>query len=74
MEELVNIYSNDNIVYVNLPEKSEAQIEIYNNLGQHIFTSSLNEIYNTVALKEAGVYIVKVSLDGQLVSEKVLIQ
>ena len=69
-----NIYSYEKDVYVNVSEITSGDIVIYNLMGQKVISNSMSGLLNKVTLKEAGFYIVKVSLNGQTVSKKVLIK
>ena len=74
MDQLISIYSAKHIVHIDLPAQSEAQMQIYNSLGQEILTSSLKAMKNSITLDKAGIYIVKINIDNQQVSEKILIK
>ena len=74
----LNIYANDNKVFVAFPvETGTATIEIMNVLGQTLSTANVSAFKG---LKEvsvdgysAGNYLVKVTADGQITSQKVFI-
>jgi hypothetical protein len=71
----IAIYSNENVVYVNIPFTSQGRILVYNILGnevanQPIQANSLNKITLGVP---AGYYIVKVVDNDHSISHKVFI-
>lgn len=74
MESQIDIYSQDKKVYVELAGDSEGQISVFNTMGQEILSSSLSDANNVVTLKEAGFYIIKVSVESRIVTEKVLVK
>ena len=74
-ENIANIYSNRNNVYILLEDKNtNADIEIFNVLGQKIHQSNINSNNTRIQLNVAtGNYIVKLKHEGEVIVEKVFI-
>ncbi|MCB0806083.1 MAG: PKD domain-containing protein, partial [Bacteroidales bacterium] len=72
----VDIWSHDRKVFVACGVIDDAQISVYNTMGQEIFqTNTLGAKYFTFELcSETGVYIVEVSGGGYLFTEKVFVK
>ncbi|MBN1340766.1 MAG: T9SS type A sorting domain-containing protein [Bacteroidales bacterium] len=73
LSEQISIYPVENNVYVHLPENAQAQMAVYNTLGQEILTTGLNSSNNYIAMDKKGFYVVLVTVDGHTVSEKIFI-
>lgn len=71
---MVNIYAAGNKVHVSLPGQTKGQATVYNTLGQRILASNVNGTSNLLTLMEAGIYIVNVNIDGQLITKKIIIE
>jgi hypothetical protein len=61
-------------VIVNAAFNRYAEAEIYNLIGQKISYSRLNEGRNEIHVSNKGVYIVKLNVDGEVYTQKVIIQ
>ncbi|HPE83789.1 MAG TPA: T9SS type A sorting domain-containing protein [Aequorivita sp.] len=72
-----NIYpsvSNGNI-NINLPNKMESSISIFNTLGQQVFMNNYSEKSINLELQlSAGVYIVKVTAENNSIAKRVIIK
>ena len=74
MEELINIYSHQQDVFVIVPESTQGEIFIYNMMGQVVANTQINGTLNEVTLKESGYYIVKVVSAENTITQKVFIK
>jgi hypothetical protein len=71
----VNIYSNEDIVYVHQPMGLTGEIIIYDLMGQEILRTSPGESLTTIKIDNGtGYYLVKLINDKISVSEKVFIR
>lgn len=71
------IFSYDNTLHINTPLQANGSVELYNAIGQQIFSSKLQpSTSNSFALNAivAGCYIAKVINEGVVTSTKVLIK
>jgi len=72
----VNIYSNENIVYVQIPEISNGDIVIYDMMGREVARKhSTGETITRIEVNAGtGYYVVKAQTGDQFVTEKVFIK
>ena len=73
-EEIFNIYSYGNEVYVYVPENTKGNIVIYNIIGQEVINAPINNVLNKITLEKSAYYIVKVLSDESMVTKKVFIK
>lgn len=72
--EAVNIYAYGNVAYVNVPENTKGMIRVFNLMGQEVTSAPLNNTLNSVSLPAAGSYLVKVTTNGKVYTQKINIQ
>jgi PKD repeat protein len=72
--DLVNIYSSQKDVYVNVPLNTIGDIVIYNLMGQEVTRTRINGVLNKVTLAESAYYVVKVMSDESVVTKKVFVK
>jgi hypothetical protein len=71
----IQVYSVENIVYVNLSEISQFEYSILNMMGQEIKSGKLYSQNNSISLNtETGYYVVKIITGNTVVSSKVFIK
>jgi len=72
----VNVYSFEDVVYIQTGEIYEGTISIYDMLGQEIIFKKINnkELISIPVTKGTGYYLVKVQSDKGLVTKKVFIR
>jgi len=72
----VNIYSNENIVYVQIPEGGHGDIVVYDMMGREVASKrSSGESITTIEVNAGtGYYVVKAQTGNQFVTEKVFIK
>jgi len=73
-EEIFNIYSFGDEVYVSVPENTKGNIVIYNIIGQEVINAPINNVLNKITLEKSAYYIVKVLSDESMVTKKVFIK
>jgi len=73
-DEFVTIYSFDNNVRVIVPEETQANIVIYNLVGQKLSTTSAHKGVVDIPVYETGYYLVKVMDNNNIVTKKVFIK
>jgi len=71
---IYNIYSFDNNVRVIIPEETNANIVVYNLVGQKLSTTEAHKGVNDVPVYETGYYLVKVMDNNNIVTKKVFIK
>jgi hypothetical protein len=73
----LNVYSANNTVFVNLPSESNGTIEVMDMAGKTIYTSNFNgksgRVSFTVPNAVVGNYLVKLTSNGKVVSQKVML-
>jgi hypothetical protein len=73
----LNVYSANNTVFVNLPSESNGTIEVVDMAGKTIYTSNFNgksgRVSFTVPNAVVGNYLVKLTSNGKVVSQKVML-
>lgn len=72
--ENLHIYSYGGVAYINVPENLKGDITVYNVMGQLVTSVPVNNVLNHVALPAAGTYIVKVTTNEKVFTQKVNIQ
>ena len=71
----VNIFSLNNIIYVNLSEEISGDIFIYNLMGQEVSRSAISGLNNEIVLNVPNAYyVVKVVSDDTFVAKKVFLK
>jgi hypothetical protein len=77
VETELNVYSANNTVFVNLPSESNGTIEVVDMAGKTIYTSNFNgksgRVSFTVPNAVVGNYLVKLTSNGKVVSQKVML-
>ncbi|MCD4791530.1 MAG: T9SS type A sorting domain-containing protein, partial [Bacteroidales bacterium] len=73
-EDIFNIYSYGNEVYVSVPENTKGNIVIYNIIGQEVINAPINNVLNKITLEKSAYYLVKVLSDESMVTRKVFIK
>ncbi len=71
---LINIYSTQKDVFVNVPANTSGEIVVYNVMGQEIIRSEINSTENKVTMNESAYYIVKVMSNESVVTKKVFVK
>ncbi|NOY50350.1 MAG: T9SS type A sorting domain-containing protein, partial [Chlorobi bacterium] len=72
--ELIKIYSYENNVRVIIPRGTDAEIVIYNLIGQKITQAKAHAGINDIPVYETGYYLVKIMDDNNVVAKKVFIR
>lgn len=70
----INIYSYEHDVYVSVPEFSKGTIKVYNLMGQEMAAIPINSPINRIALGETGYYVVVVTSENRVKTDKVFIR
>ncbi len=72
---LVNIYSYQETLYINLTDSADAKVVITNLAGQHIFTFETSALTSTADMSNvaSGLYIVTVEFKNKVYFKKILI-
>jgi hypothetical protein len=71
----IQVYSVDNIVYVNLSEAPQVEYAVLNMMGQEIKSGILDSQNNSISLNtETGYYVLKIITGNTVVSRKVFIK
>jgi len=70
----VRIYSNENVVYIIVPENTKGNIVIYNMMGQEVTSATVNNVLNKITLEKSAYYVVKVISNESMVTKKVFIK
>ncbi len=71
---LFKTYSYENNVRVIIPRGTDAEIEIYNLIGQKITQAKAHAGINDIPVYETGYYLVKIMDDNNVVAKKVFIR
>ena len=73
--DMIHIYSYENVVYVEVPQEIDGNIQIYDITGRKVEESKAYTGKNQITLHQSsGNYIVKVISSEGVISEKVFIQ
>ncbi len=72
--ELINIYSLNKIVYIEVPENTKGSIAVYNIMGQKIVSTSIGDVLTKIAVDKSAYYVVKVVSDEGVVARKVFVR
>jgi hypothetical protein len=71
----INIYSVNNLIYVNVPAGVQGEIALYNVMGQELTRTGIESGLNTLSVNDVNAYyIVKVLTNNNVVTEKVYIK
>jgi len=72
----ISIYGNNNKIFISLNELSgEDQVNVFNLLGEEIFSSNINDLSSVFEISaESGIYVVVVKNNKFSVSEKIFIK
>ena len=73
-DELITIYSHDNNVRVIIPEDTNAEIAIYNLMGQKMSQTSAHKGINNIPVYNTGYYLVKVMDNDNVITKKIFIK
>ena len=73
-DELITIYSHDNNVRVIIPEDTNAEIAIYNLMGQKMSQTTAHKGINNIPVYHTGYYLVKVMDNDNVVTKKIFIK
>jgi len=68
----VSIYTRQQTVYLNLPQA--AMVEVYDITGHKIKDEFMNSGNNSFEMAQKGIYIVKVNINNQWMSQKIVIK
>ena len=74
MADAVNIFAADKYIHVVLDQQVNADITVYNLMGQEIATRSANSTVTRIPVAKTGYYLVKVSDGKQYSTQKVFIK
>ncbi|MBC8488175.1 MAG: DUF2341 domain-containing protein [Bacteroidetes bacterium] len=74
LNELINIYSLNKNIYVEVPGNTKGNIVVYNIIGQEVTNTSIKNILNKISLDKSAYYVVKVLSDEGVVTEKVFVK
>lgn len=69
-------YSNDRIIIKNMDHYVDADVRVYNQLGQLVYEAALDESIKTEShsFSKPGIYIVRLQKDNKLFTQKILIK
>jgi hypothetical protein len=70
----VNIYSNNQSVYVSVPAGLKGTIKVYNLIGQEEASANITDIITRITLDKSAYYLVEVISDGSVVTKKVFVK
>jgi hypothetical protein len=73
-QDMINIYSYHNNVYVSVPENTNGNIVIYNVTGQEVANTQIENALNVIRLDESAYYVVKVQSENSVTTEKVFVK
>ena len=73
-EELVNIYSLNKVLFIEVPQDTEGNIIVYNIMGQELVNTAIGGEINNITIENSAYYIVKVVSDSGVVAKKVLVR
>ncbi|TAJ13480.1 T9SS C-terminal target domain-containing protein [Marinilabiliaceae bacterium JC017] len=68
----VKIYSNNKTLYVNL--ENDGQLSVYDISGRMIKSAPVYRGSNIIELTKEGIYVVRVLINGQIITEKVMVK
>ncbi len=71
---LFNIYSYEKDVYVAVPENTQGTIQIIDLIGRVVESSAINNTVSKITLQESAYYVVVVTSNESVVTEKVFIK
>ncbi|MBL7104405.1 MAG: T9SS type A sorting domain-containing protein [Bacteroidales bacterium] len=74
IQSVFNIYSYNDVVYIQNPENIRGDIFIYNLMGQEVANAPINSALNKITLNKSGNYVVKVLSEKSVVTRKVFIK
>jgi hypothetical protein len=74
LKENAGIYSYGNIIRIDIPEASNATVEVFNLLGARVYNKA--NLYSTSEIKDlpSGVYVVRVANNNRITTRKVFVQ
>jgi hypothetical protein len=70
----VQVYSFDNNVVINAVADFSAEAEIFNAIGQRVKLIQVREGRTEIAVNQPGIYMVRLSVDNEMITHKVVIQ
>lgn len=72
--ERINIYSNNQNIYISVPEGTSGETLVYNLLGQEVGRAKITEELNRIGVYKSAYYIVKVLSDENVHTRKVFVK
>jgi len=70
----VKIYASQKDVYISVPANTHGNCTVFNLMGQEIAKARIDNMVTKKSIGESGIYIVKVIIEGQVFTQKVIIQ
>jgi len=70
----VQVYSFDNNVVINAVADFSAEAEIFNAIGQRVKLIQVREGRTEIQVNQPGIYMVRLSVDNEMITQKVVIQ
>ena len=70
----VQVFSFDNNVVINAVADFSAEAEIFNAIGQRVKLVQVREGRTEIAINQPGIYMVRFSVDNEMINHKVVIQ
>ncbi|MBM3435604.1 MAG: T9SS type A sorting domain-containing protein [Bacteroidetes bacterium] len=72
--DMINIYSNNQDVYVTVPVNTRGTVKVYNLVGQEAASVNITDITTKITLDKNAYYVVEVISDGSVVTKKVFVK
>jgi len=72
--ELLNIYSKDKTIFVEMAEVSNGEITLYSLTGQKISTTKITDLITSIKIQNAGCYIVSIMDNDALITRKIIVR
>jgi hypothetical protein len=72
--DMINIYSDNHVVYVSVPAQTTGSVKVYNLLGQEAASTVITDLITRITLDNSAYYIIEVISDGSVVTKKVFVK
>jgi hypothetical protein len=70
----VKIYASQKVVYVSVPANTHGNFIVFNLMGQEVAKARIDNMVTKKSIGESGIYVVKAIIEGQVFTQKVIIQ
>lgn len=75
LQEAIKVFPNPNNGYFEIESLMSIQkISVYNAFGSKVFETNPNDVKVAIQIKDAGLLILLIHLDGQIITKKVIVQ